>query len=34
MIRGVTFDWWHTIAENPRPDYDARLRTARVEAWR
>src|SRR6266581_7193478 len=31
MIRGVTFDWWHTIAETPRPDYDARMRTARVE---
>jgi len=31
MIRGVTFDWWHTIAETPRPDYDARMRTARGE---
>src|SRR6266508_877035 len=31
MIRGVTFDWWHTIAETPRPDYDARMRTARVK---
>ncbi len=31
MIRGVTFDWWHTIAETPWPDYDARMRTARVE---
>src|SRR6266581_1426610 len=31
MIRGITFDWWHTIAETPRPDYDARMRTARVE---
>lgn len=30
MIRGVTFDWWHTIAETPWPDYDERMRTIRV----
>jgi putative hydrolase of the HAD superfamily len=29
-IRGVTFDWWHTIAETPWPDYDARLRSLRI----
>ena len=31
MIRGVTFDWWHTIAETPWPDYDAHMRRIRVE---
>ena len=31
MIQGVTFDWWHTIAETPWPDYDARMRRIRVE---
>ena len=30
-IRGVTFDWWHTIAETPWPDYDAHMRRIRVE---
>ncbi len=30
MIRGVTFDWWHTIAETPGPDYDARIREIRI----
>ena len=34
MIRGVTFDWWHTIAETPWPDYDAHMRTIRVERIR
>lgn len=32
MIRGVTFDWWHTVAETPWPDYDERMRRLRVEA--
>ncbi len=31
MIQGVTFDWWHTIAETPWPDYDAHMRKIRVE---
>ncbi len=31
MIKGVTFDWWHTIAETPWPDYDAHMRRIRVE---
>jgi len=31
MIKGVTFDWWHTIAETPWPDYDAHMRKIRVE---
>ncbi|HYM38984.1 MAG TPA: HAD family hydrolase [Thermoplasmata archaeon] len=31
MIRGVTFDWWHTIAETPWPDFDAHMRRIRVE---
>lgn len=30
-IRGVTFDWWHTIAETPWPDWDDRMRVLRVE---
>ena len=30
-IRGVTFGWWHTIAETPWPDYDAHMRRIRVE---
>jgi len=30
MIRGVTFDWWHTIAETPWPDYDERMRAIRI----
>ncbi|HKZ90394.1 MAG TPA: HAD family hydrolase [Thermoplasmata archaeon] len=34
MIRGVTFDWWHTIAETPWPDYDVRMRRLRVDAAR
>lgn len=34
MIEGVTFDWWHTIAETPWPDYDERMRTLRMEAVR
>lgn len=33
-IRGVTFDWWHTIAETPWPDYDAHMRRIRVERIR
>ncbi|HEY7587505.1 MAG TPA: HAD family hydrolase [Thermoplasmata archaeon] len=33
-IRGVTFDWWHTIVEVPWPDWDARLRAYRVERLR
>ena len=31
MVRGITFDWWHTIAETPWPDYDDRMRHIRVE---
>lgn len=31
MIRAVTFDWWHTVAETPWPDYDERMRDLRVE---
>ena len=31
MIKGVTFDWWHTIAETPWPDYDVHMRRIRVE---
>ncbi len=31
-IEAVTFDWWHTVAETPWPDYDERMRTIRVEA--
>ena len=31
MIKGVTFDWWHTVAETPWPDYDAHMRRIRVE---
>ena len=31
MIKGVTFDWWHTIAETPWPDFDAHMRRIRVE---
>lgn len=34
MIRGVTFDWWHTVAETPWPDYDARMRDIRVRQVR
>ncbi len=34
MIKGVTFDWWHTIAETPWPDYDAHMRRLRVERIR
>jgi len=34
MIKGVTFDWWHTIAETPWPDYDAHMRKIRVERIR
>lgn len=30
-IRGITFDWWHTIAETPWPDWDDRMRVYRVE---
>lgn len=30
MIRGVTFDWWHTVAEPPWPNYDARMREIRI----
>lgn len=31
MIKGITFDWWHTLAETPWPDYDAHMRKVRVE---
>ena len=31
MIKGVTFDRWHTIAETPWPDYDVHMRKIRVE---
>lgn len=34
MIKGVTFDWWHTIAETPWPDFDAHMRKIRVERIR
>ena len=34
MIEGVTFDWWHTVAETPWPDYDERMRRLRVESIR
>jgi putative hydrolase of the HAD superfamily len=34
MIRGVTFDWWHTIADPPGADFDARLRRLRVAGVR
>lgn len=27
----MTFDWWHTVAETPWPDYDERMRRIRVE---
>lgn len=30
-IEAVTFDWWHTVAETPWPDYDERMRTIRVQ---
>ncbi len=31
MIEGVTFDWWHTIAETPWPDWDERIKILRIE---
>jgi len=31
MIEGVTFDWWHTIAETPWPDWDDRMKVLRIE---
>ncbi|MFA5896799.1 MAG: HAD-IA family hydrolase [Thermoplasmata archaeon] len=31
MIEGVTFDWWHTIAETPWPDWDDRMKALRIE---
>lgn len=34
MIRGVTFDWWHTIAETPWPDFDERMRRLRIDGIR
>lgn len=34
MIKGVTFDWWHTVAETPWPDYDVHMRKVRVERIR
>ena len=34
MIEAVTFDWWHTVAETPWPDYDERMRDIRVQAIR
>ena len=33
MIRGVTFDWWNTVAATT-PDQDQRLRTIRIERLR
>ncbi len=33
-VRGVTFDWWHTIAETPWPDWDDRMRVLRIERIR
>ena len=27
----MTFDWWHTIAETPWPDWDERMRQLRIE---
>jgi putative hydrolase of the HAD superfamily len=27
----VTFDWWHTIAETPWPDYDDHMRALRIQ---
>lgn len=34
MLEAVTFDWWHTVAETPWPDYDDRMREIRVTAIR
>ncbi len=34
MLKGVTFDWWHTVAETPWPDYDQRMREIRVQGIR
>ena len=31
MIEGVTFDWWHTVAETPWPDWDDRMKVLRIE---
>ena len=31
MIKGVTFDGWHSLAETPWPDSDERMRQPRVE---
>ena len=31
MIEGVTFDWWHTIAETPWLDWDDRMKVLRIE---
>ncbi len=31
MIEGATFDWWHTIAETPWPDWDDRMKVLRIE---
>ena len=33
-IEAVTFDWWHTVAETPWPDYDERMRHVRVRGIR
>ena len=33
-IEAVTFDWWHTVAETPWPDYDEHMREIRVRAIR
>jgi len=33
-IQAVTFDWWHTVAETPWPDYDERMRDIRVRRIR
>jgi putative hydrolase of the HAD superfamily len=33
MIRGVTFDWWHTIAEST-PEFDDEMRRIRVRGVR
>ena len=33
-IEVVTFDWWHTVADTPWPDYDERMRHIRVRGIR
>ncbi len=34
MIEGITFDWWHTIAETPWPDWDERMKVLRIDTIR